>query len=1757
MKWIATRAGTFWWLAILVSASLASGCGREGFVPAVDPCEDVSCSGHGVCAAVEDLARCVCDPGYRAEGADCVEDGQTDACDGFTCSGHGLCVVLDGRPTCACDPGYHAEDVDCVADADPCAGIACSGHGVCGVTSDGSLICACYTGFRNNGPLVCEPDPGSGYCFVDSDCDDGDVCTDDICGAAGDCQHPFNLAPCNDGLFCTSTDVCDGAGHCVGRGDPCAGGDACNSTCNELARHCFSPASAPCDDGLFCTSTDACDGAGHCVGSGDTCAGGDVCNNTCNELAGNCHSPAATPCDDGLFCTLADACNGAGQCVGSGDPCAGGNACNNTCNELAGNCYSPASTPCDDHLFCTLADACNGAGQCVGSGDPCAGGDTCNDTCNELARSCYSPASTPCDDHLFCTAMDACNGAGLCVGSGDPCAGGDACNDTCNESAGNCYAPSLTPCASDGRICSLDYCDGAGGCVHPAGNAGVECRASAGDCDPAELCDGVNTTCPVNALEPGTVLCRGSAGACDPAEHCDGVSPTCPPNALEPDTTVCRPSTDADCDPAEHCDGVSADCPSDLVMLDGMPCTDDTFFCTGDELCLSGVCTSTGDPCPGICDEAADVCGSCGDGVVSGGLGEECDPGAPQSDNCCKLADCTWVAAGDPDPQAVCSLAGECEVNICLGGGTACGVDFAPPDTPCGSPSDTACDDPDSCDGIGHCQDNLEPITTLCRASAGDCDPAEYCDGASPTCPLDAREPDTTVCRISAGDCDPAEYCDGASATCPSDAREPDTVVCRGSAGVCDLIEYCDGVGVDCPLDAVRPSTVVCRGSAGDCDVVERCDGTGVDCPEDAFEPDTILCRASADICDLAEYCDGASADCPLDILAPDTALCRDAAGDCDVAEYCDGASAGCPPDEREPNTTACRPLAGDCDIVEYCDGLDVDCPPDAKEPNTTVCRSVAGVCDLVEHCDGLGADCPLDGFVLAGVECRPVAGVCDASEACPGDGPDCPPDGYLESVECRASTDPFCDPAESCDGMSADCPPDSFEPFGSLCDDGLFCTASDLCNGAGVCLGTGDPCLDGQFCNEELGVCEDCMCPGVDPSAELEIDDVDGCLYYLGWHLDSGDEALNRFLVRSSCYRIFEIQATFHAFGPANHGLYSAHVYADSFGMPGEELGASTVEDASGEWPNRYAFVLVDPVVLMQGDRFWVGLRSEEDQSSYLPLYDDNLVSPHQAGLLFDSSESAYKPVSDSYGPAGNVGIWGVRVEGCALGAMLALADHTPISMSESSLSMLQVELLNDGFADTHATRGLLVSEHPEISVLAGSADFGVIPMGGSAWGLPGYSVNVALGAYGVYELIHDSSDGTGGWRHAFPLYVQGTGCSTENSVRITHSASSPRFYIPEAGDELGNIFEVDSVTFSLLSVEVWFWRSGNQNDKDFRLKVYSQSSGQPDLLYTGDWVTVSGPADADIIEVFDLSPPLTFRSGNIFWATVESQQDLSPANVQFGVSGDDGDTGAGSLQNGIRYDLSEDFWQRADYDPEISLLVRPHGCEVADLRYQSHASIPADIHPGDPVDLNVTIDNAGQVDASSVWAVLSSSDPDVVVDVDRADFGTVPAHGSADSLAPYHLTVDTAADELQYMLDLDITDGTYHWVDRLPLRLSGAFVDLSVTDFTTWVEGGSFWEDIYIHFKVVNQGNVDCLRTFQVDVYLDLPSPPLPGQTSENFSERVDGLGAGQSLTYDLVGSGRKGETYRSYVQVDTLQEVPESDEDNNVAGPSILSW
>lgn len=156
--------------------------------------------------------------------------------------------------------------------------------------------------------------------------------------------------------------------------------------------------------------------------------------------------------------------------------------------------------------------------------------------------------------------------------------------EQCDLGAGN---NGVTCCAFD---CSLR-------------GAGDTCRESDGACDAVEVCDGVSTACPADALAPATTLCRPASDVCDRADFCTGSDAACPADAFEPATTVCRPAAD-DCDLADSCSGTSAACPADAVKPDG----DGDAVCDEIDNC---VVTANADQADADADDQGDACDLC------------------------------------------------------------------------------------------------------------------------------------------------------------------------------------------------------------------------------------------------------------------------------------------------------------------------------------------------------------------------------------------------------------------------------------------------------------------------------------------------------------------------------------------------------------------------------------------------------------------------------------------------------------------------------------------------------------------------------------------------------------------------------------------------------------------------------------------------------------------------------------------------------------------------------------------------------------------------------------------------------------------------------------------------------------------------------------------------------------------------------------------------------------------------------------------
>ncbi len=367
-------------------------CG-DGVVDPGEECDDGNNLNGDCCSSFCKVlpAGNACD-----DGLFCTRDDRCE--EGGHCRGNGdPCRGSDGDGDCSesCDEGN-----DSCTGRDPDGSVCDDGLYCNGTDQCASGTCTAHAG---------DPCPG-----VDADADCSESCeeTTDDCTA-------FDApgAACDDGKFCTRIDACTQAGTCEGTATPCPGADGdgdCAESCDELGDVCraVDPAGSSCDDGLFCTVEDRCDGRGRCLGQGDPCVarygdGDSDCSEACDEQEEACSAAEldGSRCDDGLACSVGDRCRD-GVCAPSGQTsCDDGDPCTDSVCAPDGTClvsFNRAS--CDDGNACTLGDRCD-RGVCRGQTEvDCRDDDLCsNDLCDPVDGQCrhiYAPAD---DCHEFGT----------------------------------------------------------------------------------------------------------------------------------------------------------------------------------------------------------------------------------------------------------------------------------------------------------------------------------------------------------------------------------------------------------------------------------------------------------------------------------------------------------------------------------------------------------------------------------------------------------------------------------------------------------------------------------------------------------------------------------------------------------------------------------------------------------------------------------------------------------------------------------------------------------------------------------------------------------------------------------------------------------------------------------------------------------------------------------------------------------------------------------------------------------------------------------------------------------------------------------------------------------------------------------------------------------------------------------------------------------------------------------------------------------
>ncbi len=374
------------------------------------------------------------------------------------------------------------------------------------------------------------------------------------------------------------------------------------------------------------------------------------------------------------------------------------------------------------------------------------------------------------------------------------------------------------------------------------------------------------------------------------------------------------------------------------------------------------------------------------------------------------LNDCEWC---DPatDPEAWTSV---------------------PSGEACGDQSDTACDNPDTCDGAGTCQPNYEPTSTTCGDAAADCVNQDYCDGAGSCQDYGYWAVDTPCGSSDDTECDNPDTCDNAG-TCLTN-YEPTSTTCGDAAADCVNQDYCDGAGLCQDYGYWTVDTPCGSSDDTECDNPDTCDNAGT-CLTN-YEPTSTTCGDAAADCVNQDYCDGAGSCQDYGYWAVDTLCGSPDDTECDNPDTCD--DAGTCLTNYEPTSTTCGDAAADCVNQDYCDGAGL-CQDYGYWAVDTPCG------------DGSDTDC-------TDPDSCNDSGVCVANHAVNGapceDGEYCTIDEYCTDGTCgdglpRDCGDAFACTDDSCDDIGDTC---VNMPNDGNCDDSNDCTA-DTCSPA-----TGDP---------------------------------------------------------------------------------------------------------------------------------------------------------------------------------------------------------------------------------------------------------------------------------------------------------------------------------------------------------------------------------------------------------------------------------------------------------------------------------------------------------------------------------------------------------------------------------------------------------------------------------------------------------------------------------------------------------------------------
>ena len=754
------------WAVVVLVLGLALGCADDGGDD--DPGKDV--------APVEDV---IAGETAELEPSGCTDDSMCD--DGDPCTVDS-CVLATGECTTApleCDDGEFCNGVET---CDPVAGCV---DGTAPVLDD-SVVCTVDECNEVTDEVTHTPD--------DAGCDDGDVCTDEVCDSVGGCLYQNNKADCDDEDPCTVDDSCL-EGECAGEAQECDDGLWCNGleTCEADTGDCLDGDAPELDDGVEC-SIDECDEDNDEVThtlDHDACDDEDVCTDDVCDPDDGCLNPFnEVSCDDELACTVDDVCD-QGVCAGFSKECDDGLYCNGleACDDANGDCLAGTPPVLDDGVECTVDECDEDDDEVVHlpADGACDDSNPCTDDVCDPELGCLNTANTGiCDDLDPCTVDDVCAET-VCAGTAKVCDDGLWCNglETCEADTGDCLA-GTPPDIDDTIDCTVDECDEESDLVVNTPDDAL--------CDDVDVCtddicdvEGMGCVNPFNTsacddLDPCTVedvcaegSCAGAAKQCDDGLWCNGL---------------------------ETCEAATGDCLDGVapVVSDGIDCTVDECDDVADEVLNTpddGYCDDNNECTEDSCDDAA--------GCVNDNVILDCDDLDP-----CTVGDICGegVCEGTPkicDDDLFCNGIETCEAGTgdCLDGEDPVIDDqIACTEDSCDEAADEVVNEPIhiACEDDNLCTDNVCDAEEGCTFpnNTDSCDDQEACT-EDDVCNAGTCEGGPWICEDCANDVDDN---DDGKVDCCDDLCQ-DAAVCQAEAECgnqqdddCD--GYIDCVDIDC-----------------------------------------------------------------------------------------------------------------------------------------------------------------------------------------------------------------------------------------------------------------------------------------------------------------------------------------------------------------------------------------------------------------------------------------------------------------------------------------------------------------------------------------------------------------------------------------------------------------------------------------------------------------------------------------------------------------------------------------------------------------------------------------------------------------------------------------------------------------------------------------------------------------------------------------------------------------------------------------------